>query len=114
MPEADTPEFDYAVVIDGKRYDINVEDLELGELEVMEEACDCAIDDIDWNRASTLRALAFIVKHREDSSFSMDDARRLTLKRFRPVDEPKADPAKPVGAKRPTRAAKPKAASKAG
>ena len=104
---ADEEEFDYALVIDGVRHGVNVEDLELWEVEIIEASANCALDDIDWNRASTLRALAYILLHRANPEFTMDGARALKLGRLRSVDdEPELEPAAPPVTKRPTRAAK--------
>ncbi len=111
MPDtADTTEeFDYSLYIDGEQRGVDVGDLELWEIEVLEESGNCSIEDINWGRASTMRALAFVLMHRDDPTFTMDDARRLKLKRLGKPDEPAPDP-KPA-AKRPTRAAKPAAAA---
>ena len=102
-----TEEFDYSLYIDGEQRGVYVDDLELWEIEVLEESGDCSIEDIDWSRASTMRALAFVLMHRDDPKFTMDDARRLKLKRLGKPDEPEPDPTPP--AKRPTRAATPAA-----
>lgn len=90
-----------SLTINGKSYELDPDDLTLGEVELLEDTCDCAIQDIDFNRANAMRALVFIFMSRSDPSFSMDDAKAMKVSAFGGIEEPaKAAP------KRPTKAAK--------
>lgn len=100
------------LTIAGRKYEIHVDDLTLGEIEVIEDACDKRIDQIDFGRSSALRALVFVLRQREDPRFTMDDARHLKMSAIDfPQDEPEPEP-EPVAAsngkatRRPTAAAK--------
>ena len=101
MPEANDP---IRLSIDGQTYSIDPDDLELGEIEIIEDEMDCAIDSVDFGRAKAMRLLAYTVIHRENKNFSMDDAKRLKIGAF---SDPDAESENGTGAaKRPTRAAK--------
>ena len=103
-----TDEYDLFITIDGKVHGFNVEDLELWEVETIEEVAGLPIDEVDFNRAAPLRALAFIALRRKNPQFTMDEARHIKLGRFKAVEsEPNGD----GPAKRPTKAAKPAAKS---
>ena len=97
---ADQDEYDLFITIDGKVHGFEVEDLELWEVETIEEVAGLPIDEVDFNRAAPLRALAFIAMRRQNPRFTMDEARHIKLGRFKPVEN--GD--KP--AERPTKAAK--------
>lgn len=94
------------LVIDEQTYAIDPDDLELGEVELIEDEMGVAVQDVDFNRAKAMRVLSYILIHRNDRSFTMDDARKLKLSSFGDVEEPAEE--KP---KRPTRAAKAPTAS---
>jgi hypothetical protein len=105
---ADEDEDALKLHIDGTQYSIDADDLELWEVEILEDACNQPLEYIDFSRAAAVRALVFIVKHREDESFSMADARRLKVSRLgapEPDPTPTPEPEKPAAKKRPTKAA---------
>lgn len=97
---ADDP---YTITIAGKTYEVDVDDLELGEIEIIEDVCDCAIADVDWGRMNATRAVVYVLLHREDAAFTMDDAKRVKVGALAEPEEPaKANGAKPRS--RPTKA----------
>jgi len=100
MPEQTEP--DFAIVIDGKSYTLEMNDLELGELELIEDVLDAPVDEIDFRRTRAMRVIAYVLIHREDESFTMDDAKRIKIGAFSDATPPASEP----GAKRPTRARK--------
>jgi hypothetical protein len=67
------------LTINGKPYEVSVDDLELGEIEVIEDAAGAALANIDFGRAHAIRGLVYVLKHREDPLFTMDDARHLKI-----------------------------------
>lgn len=85
------------ITINGKQYTLDPDDLELGEVELLEEEMDCALDKIDFGRAKAMRVLVFILLKREDPEYTMEQASKLKLGSFVEPEE---------GAKRPTRAAR--------
>lgn len=92
------------LTISGKRYEVDQDDLELGEIEIIENAVDKAIEDVDFNRAGAIRALAYVLLHRENEAFTMADALKMKIGDLGDPTPP-VEPPKP----RPTRArAKPK------
>jgi hypothetical protein len=95
---------DWSVTIDGETHEFHNDDLELWEIETIEEAAGCPINQIDGYRASVLRAVAFIAMHRVNPRFTMDDAKHLKLGRFGTREEPVAEE-RPAPRKRPTKAA---------
>jgi hypothetical protein len=92
--------------IDDKTYTLDPEDLELGEIELLEDEMDSAVADIDFNRGRAMRVLVFIAVHRENPDFSMDDAKRVKISAITDVQQ-NGNGSAPAGArKRPTKAAK--------
>lgn len=84
-------------LIEGKEYQLD--DLELGELEWLEEELGANIEEAI--KSSPMKAavrVVCLVKRREDPSFSLDDARKLKLTIF-DGDQAAADP--PSGAGKP-------------
>lgn len=102
MPQGNPKDDESHLVINGKTYSIHPDDLELGEIEIVEDELDSLLSDVDFNRAKAMRVLSYILIHREDPSFTMDDARKLKISAFGDSDE---EPAKAEPAKRPTKAA---------
>lgn len=86
------------ITIKGREYEIDVMDLEFQEIEALEDACDAPLEAIDFRRARALRALAYLVLHREDPSVSMDDVRKMKMSDLSDADAEK--PAPPTRAKR--------------
>lgn len=95
------------IAIDGKTHEINPDDLELGEIEVIEDAVDKPIGEVDFSRIKAVRALVYVIVHRDDPAFTMDDAKAM---RSGALSWPEPEP-QPNGTRPTQRAAKP--ASKA-
>lgn len=68
-----------AFTISGKRHAIDPEDLELGEVEILEELCDAPLEEIDFRRASAIKGLVYIVMRRNDQNFTIEDAAHIKL-----------------------------------
>lgn len=100
MADDDAP---IRLLINGKLYTVVPDDLELGEIEEIEDVADQPIEQIDFNRAKNLRALVYVLLHRENDLFTMDDAREIKMSSIKPAPAPEE---KPPAAKRPTAAAK--------
>jgi hypothetical protein len=60
------------LTIDGKAY--TLDDLTLGELEALEDHMGLPIGQIDLNSARAMRFLVWLLKHREDPAFTMEQA----------------------------------------
>ena len=89
------------LTIDGREYSLDPDDLELGEVELLEDELDASLDSIDFTRAKAMRVLVYLLVHRDNPKFTMEDAARLKLSA---LGDP--DPAPVAGAKkRPTKAA---------
>jgi hypothetical protein len=96
---------DTVIVIDGNTYSMNSDDLELWEIELLEETMDTALEDIDFNRAKALRVLVYVLMHRKNSKFTLEDAKHIKVASIEFPDQPNGNGA---AKKRPT---KPRAAS---
>lgn len=87
----------FRLVINGKTYEVKPEEMELGEIELLEDEMDSAVEDIDFGRAKAMRVLVYILMHRDNAAFTMEDASQIRMSDLQaPEDE------KP---KRPTKAA---------
>lgn len=88
------------LVIRGKQYTLDVEEIELGEAELIENELDRPLEEIDWRRASAIRCLAYVLLRRDDPAFTMAQARQLKVSDFdgpEPEDEADgSDPTPPV------------------
>lgn len=83
--------------IDGKEYPVvHIDDLEFSEIELVEEAFDCAIEDIDIRRAKAMRWLVFISMRRAGADITFEDLGELKITDVAEVEQ---------AAKRPTKAA---------
>lgn len=60
------------MTIDGKEY--SLDDLTLGELEGLEDYLGLPLSQVDVNSARTMKYLVYIVKHREDQTFTLEMA----------------------------------------
>lgn len=100
-----------AFQIEGRTY--LLDDFELGELEWLEEQFDgMAIEEAV--KARPMKAavcVVYIVRHREDESFTLEDARKLKLTVFDDGAENGGPPPKPARAAGSSRRAKSGAAS---
>lgn len=74
--------------IEGKNYDLDPDDLELGEVEIIEDLMGAAISEVDFTRAKAVTALVYILKRREDPKFTLDMARRVKLSAIGEQQEP--------------------------
>jgi glucose-6-phosphate 1-dehydrogenase len=107
MPEQDDDIF--AIQVEGKNYSIDMNELEVGEIEIIENAVDKPMEEIDFRRATALRALLYVVIRRNDPNFTMDDAQSLKWRTIEdpPEEQPEAKAnGKPKSKSRPTAAAK--------
>lgn len=59
--------------------DYTLDDLELGEVEEFETAMGCSMADVDLSSAKAIIWLVYLVKRRDDSTYTLDDARSLKL-----------------------------------
>jgi hypothetical protein len=92
------------IQLDGKTYAI--EDFELGELEWLEDELGGPLDEVSLSSMKAAVRFVTVIKRRDNPDFTVEDARKLTLRAFEADDDP---PANGNGApKRPTRRAKPK------
>jgi hypothetical protein len=94
----------FTLNIEGKPYTVSADDLELGEVELLEETMDAALDEINFSRAKAMRVLVYILVKRDNPDFTMEDASHIKLASF--ADSAPADTDAPAAAKRPTKAAK--------
>jgi hypothetical protein len=60
------------LVIDGKAY--TLDDLTLGELEALEDHMSLPIAQIDLNSARAMKFLVWLLKHREDNTYTLQQA----------------------------------------
>lgn len=84
--------------IEGKAYAID--DFELGELEWLEDELGMTLDEVNWSSMKAAVRVVYLIKRRDNPEFSLEDARKTSLRVLTDEEEPK----KPAGAKRPTRA----------
>lgn len=61
------------ISVNGKAYDLD--DLELGELEAMEEFMGAPIGQLDLGSIRATIYLVYLIKRREHEDYSLDDAR---------------------------------------
>lgn len=92
---------DVKIHIEGTAYDL--EDFELGELEWLEEYIDAPLtDSAALNRMKTAVAFVYLIKKREDPSYTLEQARKIKLAAIdAPDEEPEEQPAR-----RPTKGAR--------
>jgi hypothetical protein len=76
------------LVIDQKRY--SLDDLTLGELEALEDHMTLPLSQVDLNSARAMKFLVYLVKHREDPNYTLDNAGEVKI-----VDLLQEDPASP-------------------
>lgn len=101
MPKATEPETPTEFLVEGKRYPVvDLDDLEFGEIELIEEAFGCAADDVDFRRAKAIRWLVFISMKRAGADVKFDDLGDL---KFSAIEDAPEQPSNGA-AKRPTKA----------
>lgn len=81
----------FALTIDGTKYEVDAEDLTLGELATIEEITGCVLAEINYESGRALQALAWVALHRADPSFTVEDAGNLRVKSLAAA-EPGPDP----------------------
>jgi hypothetical protein len=92
---------DIKIKIDGTAYDLD--DFELGDLEWLEEYLGKPLsDDAALSSMKAAVGFVFIVKRRDDPSFTLDQARKVKLSVLDATDEDEVAEGKP----RPTRRAR--------
>lgn len=91
--------FSLSITVGGETFDLS--DLTLEEAELLEDAFDRPLSEIDLARTKAVRILYFIAQRRRDPSFSMEQVERMPITAV--VGAPPAEEPKP---KRPTRARK--------
>ena len=93
-----------AFKIEDNRYEIDLEDLEFGEVEALEEAFDLPFDEIDLARMKAMRILIYIAMRRKDPRVTMEQVSAFKVTSFEAEDEEQV-PTKPVATKKAAKAA---------
>ena len=62
------------ISVNGKQYDLD--DLELGELEALEDFMGAPIGELALGSIKATLYLVFLIKRRDDPEYTLDDARR--------------------------------------
>jgi hypothetical protein len=70
--------------------EFDLDDLELGELEELEEYTGKSLDEVNWSSAKVMVFVAFLVRRREVPGFTLDDARQIKVIEVLPGDEEEA------------------------
>lgn len=95
------------IQFDGKTY--AVEDFELGELEWIEDELGGSLGEIDLSSMKAAVRFVTVIKRRDNPDFTLDEARKLTLRVFDDTEQPDAAASNgSAAAKRPTKRAKSK------
>jgi len=81
-------------------FTLNFDDIEIDEMGTVEDLTGRSMNEIDWTSARGMQGIVWIVKHRQDPRFTLQDAGKL---RFGQVED--APPAEGDKPKRPTKAA---------
>jgi hypothetical protein len=89
---------DLSITLDGKSY--SFDDFELGDLEWLEEYTGRPLSDTTLTSMKAAVGFVYLIKRRDDPSFTIEQARKLKLNIFKDA-EVEAEPAKKP---RPTRA----------
>lgn len=76
--------------VDGKEY--SLDDLTLGELEGLEDYLGLPLSQVDVNSARTMKYLVYIVKHREDAAFTLEQAGEVKITDLISTDEAEVPP----------------------
>lgn len=83
----------FSIQFEGREYDVS--DFTLGELEYIEDEMGCAISEVNPGSMKLAARFVVVLKRRDDPSFTVDQARAMTLSVFgTPDDEP--DPERPT------------------
>ena len=61
---------------------IDVSDLELGEVEQIEEYVGTAASDINWGSAKALAALVWVMERRTNPAYTLEEARKIKMSAF--------------------------------
>jgi hypothetical protein len=79
------------LTIDGKAY--TLDDLTLGELEALEDHMSLPIAQIDLNSARAMKFLVWLLKHREDDTYTLQQAGDIKITDLiQPVPEEELPP----------------------
>lgn len=90
--------------INGEVYEIDMDDLELGEVGEVEDLCDKSVQEIDWESARGMQGLVWIALHRKNPRFTVAEAGRVKLSQLENPDESNGNGSKAKTA-RPTKSA---------
>jgi hypothetical protein len=82
------------LAIDGAEFDIG--DLDLDDIEFIEDYTGSSFGDLDWTRAKTLKAVAFVVLRRQRPEFTIEDAGKIKLVSFEAKEDKAPAPADPT------------------
>ena len=93
-----------AFKIEDNRYEIDLEDLEFGEVEALEEAFDLPFDEIDLARMKAMRILIYIAMRRKNPRVTMEQVSAFKVTSFEAEDEEPV-PTKPAATKKAAKAA---------
>jgi len=77
--------------IDGVVYTLDPDDLELGELVALEDLTGKPYSEVDFESAKAMLGMAWVMIHRANANFTVEDAGRLKVSAF-------ADPYPPTKA----------------
>lgn len=90
--------------INGEVYEIDMDDLELGEVGEVEDLCDKSVQEIDWESARGMQGLVWIALHRKNPRFTIGEAGRVKLNQLEDPDTAGGNGSKAKTA-RPTKSA---------
>lgn len=96
--------------LDDKLVELRLDELTFEEIELLEDAFDAPISQVNLERAKALRILAFIALRRKDSRLRMSDLEKLPIEALQEVED---EPEPTVDAARPTPPASKRKAAKA-
>jgi hypothetical protein len=78
---------------------INLDDLELGEIEELENTLEVSLGELDLTSARVMVHLIWIAKRRDDPTYTLDDARKIKLSQLQDDDEGGEVPPTPAASK---------------
>lgn len=78
-------------------FQVDIDEFTLGEIDELEQAFGCKLEEIDLERAKALVWMVYLTKRRKDPKYTLEQARAIKVSALPQPEEP---------AKRPTRARK--------
>lgn len=82
--------------IEGVEYDIDINDLTIGEVEMIEKQTEKPLGQIDFESITAVAVLGWIARRRKEPMFTIEDMRMIPMSQIEAVDDP--DPLEEVGA----------------